>query len=101
MAKKVYAVRKGRTTGLFMSWDDCKAQVDGFAGAEYKSFADPQDAMEYLGLTEDAGSADLTLPAGVVAYVDGSYDNASGRFSCGVVVLETDVSEYKKEKGNN
>lgn len=94
VAKKVYAVRKGKTPGLYMTWDDCKAQVNGFPGAEYKSFADPQDAMEYLGLTEDAGSADLTLPAGVVAYVDGSYDNASGRFSCGVVVLETD------EEGN-
>ena len=50
MAKKVYAVRKGMTTGLFKSWDDCKAQVDGFAGAEYKSFADPSEAMAYLGL---------------------------------------------------
>lgn len=24
MKKKVYAVRNGRKTGLFMSWDDCK-----------------------------------------------------------------------------
>ena len=45
MAKKVYAVRKGKTPGLYMSWDDCKAQVDGFPGAEYKSFSDAQDAM--------------------------------------------------------
>ena len=57
MSKKVYAVKKGRTTGLFMSWEDCKAQVDGFAGAEYKSFADPQDAMAYLGLAAGNESA--------------------------------------------
>ena len=92
MAKKVYAVRKGRTTGLFMSWDDCKAQVDGFAGAEYKSFADPAEAMAYLGLTGGAeGTADK-LPEGVRAYVDGSYDSTSGRFSCGVVIVETDAA---------
>ena len=92
LAKKVYAVRKGKTPGLYMTWEDCKAQVDGFAGAEYKGFADPQDAMEYLGLLEGPGGADENgrLPAGVIAYVDGSYDNASGRFSCGVVMLETD-----------
>ena len=92
LAKKVYAVRKGKTPGLYMTWEDCKAQVDGFAGAEYKGFADPQDAMEYLGLLEGPGGADENgiLPAGVIAYVDGSYDNASGRFSCGVVVLQTD-----------
>jgi ribonuclease HI len=97
--KKVYAVKKGRTTGLFMTWDDCKAQVDGFAGAEYKSFADPAEAMAYLGLSPQTagsgtgtGAAGAEFPEGVVAYVDGSYDAASGRFSCGVVIIETDAN---------
>lgn len=91
VAKKVYAVRKGRTTGIFMNWDDCKAQVDGFAGAEYKSFADPAEAMAYLGLAESPEGEDQ-FPAGIRAYVDGSYDSGSGRFSCGVVIVETDVN---------
>lgn len=90
MAKKVYAVKKGRTTGLFMSWDDCKEQVDGFAGAEYKSFADPAEAMAYLGLAGGTEPASERFPEGVRAYVDGSYDSSSGRFSCGVVIVETD-----------
>lgn len=91
MAKKVYAVRKGRTTGLFMSWDDCKAQVDGFAGAEYKSFADPADAMAYLGLAGRPETGTGKFPEGVRAYVDGSFDSANDRFSCGVVIVETDA----------
>ncbi|MBQ6440519.1 MAG: ribonuclease HII [Mogibacterium sp.] len=91
MAKKVYAVRKGRTTGLFMSWDDCKAQVDGFAGAEYKSFADPSEAMAYLGIADGSDAAADKFPEGVRAYVDGSYDSSSSRFSCGVVIVETDA----------
>ena len=66
VAKKVYAVRKGRTTGIFMNWDDCKAQVDGFAGAEYKSFADPAEAMAYLGLAESPEGEDQ-FPAGIRA----------------------------------
>lgn len=83
--KKVYAVKKGRTTGIFMTWEDCKAQVDGFAGAEYKSFADMADAAEYLGL---AGSSEQeAVSAGVRAYVDGSYDIANGKFSSGVVMV--------------
>ena len=36
--KKIYAVRKGHKTGLFYTWDECKKQVNGFSGAEYKSF---------------------------------------------------------------
>lgn len=90
--KKVYAVKKGRTTGIFMNWDDCRAQVDGFAGAEYRSFTDAADAMEYLGLSKGSipgGTAD-SFPEGVRAYVDGSFDAASGRFSCGIVMVITD-----------
>ena len=35
--KKIYAVRKGNKTGLFYSWDECKA-VHGYSGAEYMDF---------------------------------------------------------------
>ena len=36
--KKYYAVRKGKKTGIFQTWDECKLQVTGFSGAEYKRF---------------------------------------------------------------
>ncbi|MBR0087755.1 MAG: RNase H1/viroplasmin domain-containing protein [Lachnospiraceae bacterium] len=48
MKKKIYAVRKGRTTGLFADWETCKASVEGFPGAEYKSFPDEETALRYL-----------------------------------------------------
>jgi ribonuclease HI len=35
---KVYVVWKGLSTGVFESWDECKAAVHGFDGAAYKSF---------------------------------------------------------------
>jgi len=35
---KFYVVWKGRRTGIFTSWEDCSAQVSGYAGAEYKAF---------------------------------------------------------------
>ena len=37
--KKYYTVWKGHHTGVFDSWDDCKAQIKNFEGAQYKSFA--------------------------------------------------------------
>lgn len=37
--KKYYTVWKGHHTGVFESWDDCKAQIKDFQGAQYKSFA--------------------------------------------------------------
>lgn len=38
MASKYYVVWQGRKPGIFTDWNSCKAQVDGFAGAKYKSF---------------------------------------------------------------
>lgn len=46
--KNFYAVKKGRITGIFDSWDDCKKAVDGYSGAEYKGFSNEYDAGAYL-----------------------------------------------------
>lgn len=37
--KKFYTVWKGHHTGVFESWEDCKAQIKDYQGAQYKSFA--------------------------------------------------------------
>jgi len=42
--KKYYVVWKGKKTGVFSSWDTCKKQIDGFTGAQYKAFADKNEA---------------------------------------------------------
>lgn len=41
---KYYVVWKGRTTGIFDTWELCKAQVDGVEGAKYKSFESRKEA---------------------------------------------------------
>jgi len=35
---KFYVVWKGHKTGVFSSWEECARQVQGFTGAQYKSF---------------------------------------------------------------
>jgi ribonuclease HI len=49
-SKKYYAVLKGRKTGIFTTWDDCKKQVEGFSNAIYKSFKTKEEAEEFLGI---------------------------------------------------
>lgn len=46
--KKFYAVRSGRQTGIFTSWDDCKRQTDGYSKAEYKSFKSQEEAQQFI-----------------------------------------------------
>lgn len=50
MAKtgKYYAVKSGRKPGIYTTWEECAAQVTGYAGAAYKAFARLQDAQAYL-----------------------------------------------------
>ena len=46
--KKYYTVWKGHHTGVFESWDDCKAQIKDFQGAQYKSFGTFEAAKKAL-----------------------------------------------------
>lgn len=110
MAKKYYAVRKGKVPGIYMTWNDCKAQVDGFSGAEYKSFPSIKEAALYVeGGNDESVSANMqdgipvTDEFNAVAYVDGSYNQATGKFSYGVVMFhngkELHFSEKQDDKG--
>ncbi|KII93313.1 hypothetical protein PLICRDRAFT_151900 [Plicaturopsis crispa FD-325 SS-3] len=42
-----YAVNKGRATGVFMTWDECEAQIKGFPGAKFKKFMNAADAEAF------------------------------------------------------
>ncbi|WP_117178831.1 ribonuclease H1 domain-containing protein [Mariniflexile rhizosphaerae] len=46
--KKYYTVWKGHKTGVFETWNDCKAQITNFEGAQYKSFESFDAAKEAL-----------------------------------------------------
>jgi ribonuclease HI len=46
--KKYYTVWKGHHAGVFESWNDCKAQIKNFEGAQYKSFKTFDAAKEAL-----------------------------------------------------
>lgn len=87
MAKKFYAVKKGRDTGIFYTWDECKKNVHGFAGAQYKSFPTLKEAEEYLGGENRQEEADMDSPDCCVAYVDGSFDASQGGYSYGCILL--------------
>jgi len=46
--KKYYTIWKGHHTGVFETWEDCKAQIKNFEGAQYKSFATFEAAKKAL-----------------------------------------------------
>lgn len=46
--KKYYTVWKGHHIGVFETWNDCKAQIKDFQGAQYKSFKTFEAAKKAL-----------------------------------------------------
>lgn len=42
--QRYYVVWQGREPGVYDTWDDCRAQVNGAEGARYKSFATREEA---------------------------------------------------------
>lgn len=46
--KKYYAVQKGRVPGVYLTWEECKKQVDGFSGAAFKSFPAMEEARQFV-----------------------------------------------------
>jgi ribonuclease HI len=47
-----YAVKKGRTTGIFLTWNDCNEQVKGFPNAIFKKFNTKEEANKFI-LSDD------------------------------------------------
>ena len=45
-SKKYYVVWEGRAPGIYTDWDECKAQIENWPGAKYKSFPDQDAATE-------------------------------------------------------
>ena len=106
MAKKFYAVKQGKKPGIYLTWDQCKAQVHGFSGAIYKSFPTKEEAEAFIdgvdlspsNKSKATGSVNeivLEHIDGVVCYVDGSYNIDTKEFSYGMIVLMEDGTELK------
>lgn len=120
MAKKnFYVVKKGKTPGIYCSWEECKQQVQGVPGAVYKGFTTEEEARAYAGeelqiqrifggqMTlsfsgEEKLQALPPLAGGeALAYVDGSYNEATGEYSCGVVFFYAGEEQHICQKGED
>ena len=85
MAKsKFYAVATGRTTGIFTTWSEAEAQVKGFAGARFKSFATRDEAELWLKNPGRPGKETRQANNGIISPM------ATGKHPVGTLVVYTD-----------
>lgn len=100
--KKYYAVKVGKTPGIYFTWADCSAQVTGYKGAKYKSFLTVEEAMAFIDDNEETTRSTAKVktyksyinPEEIIndyefiAFVDGSYDRGNRVFGSGVIVID-------------
>lgn len=104
MAKKYYAVRIGKTPGIYYTWDDCKSQVEGYPGAVYKGFASIEEADAFINMDASVSVKTdnlLDIPKDtVVAYVDGSFSVDTTEYGYGAVVFYNGEEIHLSGKGS-
>ncbi len=91
MAKKYYAVRVGKTPGIYMTWEDCKSMVDGYPGAKYKSFSSVAEAEAFLegviytqeSIISGQEKIDKEVDSDAYAFVDGSFNVVTNVYGYG------------------
>lgn len=111
---KLYAVKAGRIPGIYESWEDCRANVDGYPKAEYKSFKTAGEAAAYMGWINEAALSENTKDMGesplyiaeegcLTAYVDGSFNQTTGEYGSGAVLIDCfgNIVDRLCEKGND
>ena len=108
MATKYYAVKKGLSTGVFFTWDECKKMVHEYPGAIYKSFSSFEEAECFVKgvpyvkteaeVANDTSSEVIYEAGALTAYVDGSYNVATEEFAYGVVFLAEGLEESCNQK---
>ncbi|WBW98689.1 ribonuclease H family protein [Oceanirhabdus sp. W0125-5] len=93
--KKFYAIKNGYdfykkepvVNKIVRDWDTCSRMVKGVKNAQYKSFKTLEEANIYLGVHEKKEQKNEKFD-GIEAYVDGSFNIATERFSYGLVILK-------------
>ena len=107
MAKKFYAVKRGRKTGLYTVWAECAAQVKGFQGAVYKGFMTEDEARAWLGgadtrTEQPRAAAEMAVPsapdADYIIHTDGSCLRNPGGAGGWAAVIETAATGAVEEK---
>ncbi|RLV96656.1 Ribonuclease H [Spathaspora sp. JA1] len=70
-----YAVANGRNKGVYTSWEECKAQVNGHSGSQFKKFDSPQGASDYM--NKNSSSSTSSSSYGRSSYSSSSYSSPS------------------------
>lgn len=101
MAKKFYAVKVGKKTGIFNTWEECESYVKGFPGAIYKGFETEIEAKAFM---EEEKHKEFSLEDELpetYAFVDGSFNIKTGVYGYGGFLVHKGEKYIISGSGND
>ena len=120
---KYYAVKVGKNPGIYLTWDECKDNVNGFPGALYKSFKTVEEAEAYAGVKIDReklkkakndnpsnneskyisedNNISLSGKSACYAFVDGSFNVATNIYGYGGFLVIDNEKFIVQGSGND
>ena len=88
---KFYAVKIGKTPGIYNTWSECQKQTSGFSGAKFHSFNTIEEAQSYMNeddyKVKNFNNEEIQYPC---AFVDGSFNPSTKEYGYGVVIITID-----------
>ncbi|MBR5636937.1 MAG: ribonuclease H family protein [Pseudobutyrivibrio sp.] len=109
MAKKnFYAVKVGKTPGIYKTWAECQANTTGFSGAVFKGFETLAEADAFMTGTASVSSNNTAtksedgvtnLPT-IYAFTDGSFNVATGVYGFGGFLHYSESADDIEIRGN-
>ncbi|SDB26167.1 ribonuclease HI [Pseudobutyrivibrio sp. YE44] len=110
MAKKnFYAVRVGKTPGIYKTWPECQANTSGFPGAVFKGFETLAEAEAFMAGVAENASVNAVSPnkedgvtnlPEIYAFTDGSYNIATGVYGFGGFLHYSNSEDDVEIRGN-
>ncbi|XP_061478834.1 ribonuclease H1 isoform X2 [Rhineura floridana] len=96
-----YAVRKGRRTGVYRTWDECREQVNKYKYASFKKFATEEDAWDFIngGLSETSCCSTGTS-VGDARHADESSPNDPAVVTEGINNVADEITRNHSYLGN-
>lgn len=105
MATKFYAVKNGRTPGIYLTWSECESQVKNFPNAIYKSFKTKDEADAFINNTAQPAASniisDITTYETPYAFVDGSFNISTNTYGFGGFLIDNNNNKHVLQGSGN
>lgn len=93
MKEKFYAVKDKDNKLIFNNYEDVKKILPTLKSPTHKSFSTLEEAKAFLD-----GKEIQTEVSGPIAYIDGSYDDKTGCYSFGgVLIIDDNIYQFNKK----